>query len=431
MEWAPPTQDIETTVQTDGTSRAPSIEVRSSTESTEAETGAPAAAGGLAPRVDLAPGFSKSRWKVTVFVAQATTMDDNINISNSNKESDVSFSLTPDISAGWGDVPGIEVLQSSLFFDRYGPARAPVSDPLSGDFAYLNYAPTAIHYLSHDSDDSVDESASLAAHWAFTKVQVGLNASFESSSGANIDVGMRTKRDVFGIDLTTNYALSDKTSFAFDTGGSVNNYITQLSSSDWHANLSANYQLSHKTSFGLSLGAGLRLMQSSANEYYQQLTLTASYQPTDRLSLSANGGAEIDEDNGSPQLNPIFGVTAAYKLNDRDSISLDASGQITSSAAATNETVDTTSVDCQVNHRILSSLSFGCGVGYHHAEYMGHGPSTLSRTDDYLYVGPSLAYSFTQGSQISLSYEYHRNLSTVQSFGFVESLATLSVKLVF
>jgi hypothetical protein len=88
-------------------------------------------------------------------------MDDNIFISHSDKQSDVYFSLSPGFAAGWGDFRSALVQNATGFADEYGQTRAPVDDPTTGDYAYFNYTADAMHFLSHDSEDAVNQDAVL------------------------------------------------------------------------------------------------------------------------------------------------------------------------------------------------------------------------------------------------------------------------------
>ena len=80
---------------------------------------------------------------------------------------------------------------------------------------------------------------------------------------------------------------------------------------------------------------------------------------------------------------------------------------------------------------ISSSFSIACSVSYGHADYYADGLSTEVRSDNYIFVRPSLAYDFAQWSQVELAYEYHRNLSTIQSADFGENIASLQFNFVF
>ncbi len=432
-DWAAPTEPQlgpDQAPETDGSAPAAiAPDWRPSADPTEMD--AAAADEVLGPRVDLGgPGTPK--WKVITFISQKTTIDDNIYISHSDKQSNVYFSVAPGFAAGWGDFRSVLLSQSSRFADQYGQTREPVSDPLNGDFAFINYTANATHFLSHDSLDAVDQDAAFSGQWSMAKLLLGLNARFQTLSGADIDTGDRTRRQIYTIGATANYSMSDKTSFDFDAGGEISHYDTELSSSEWHAQLYMDYQWFPKTSIGAGVVAGIRTLQTSPNQYYQQAQLRAAYNATGRLTLNLNGGIEVDEaQGGSTQLNPIFGVGATYAINDLDSVTLNGSRSTSSSAVTTGETEETTSVDFTGRHRIYGGFSLACSVGYTHTDYYNQGLSTLVRTDNYIFVRPSLAYDFAQWSQVELAYEYHRNLSTIVPFDFGENLASLQFNFVF
>jgi len=421
-------QDVDSSrVQTDGATAAPSVEWRPAADSSQTDAAAQEA---LGPRVDLAgPGTPK--WKVITYVSQKTTLDDNLYISHADKQSDVSFAIAPGFAAGWGDFRSVLLSRSERFSDQYSRVREAVVDPFDGDFAYINYNATAAHYLSHDSLDAIDQDGSLAAQWDFTKLLLGLDARFQTLSGADIDLGGRARRTVYTIDLTANYPLSDKLSLNFQGNGEKDQYVSALDSSDLHGQLFLNYQAFPKTSVGAGFVVGVRTLQTAPDQDYQQALLQANYDASGKLSINANGGVEVDEAAGSTRINPVFGIGANYRVDDQNTLSLNASRSTSSSAVTTGETLDTTGFDLEVHHRIYSSLSIELSLGFDHSDYYQQGLSNLVRTDNYYFFGPRLSYDFAQWSEVQLAYEYHHNASTQQPFDFIENIASLEFNFVF
>jgi hypothetical protein len=423
-------------IVTDGTSGAPAVQWRPSAHGWETEA---AGAAGVSPafqeqqplQPDQLSGPGTPKWRVIGFVSQKTTFDDNIFISHFQKQSDVYFSIAPGFAAGWGDISSALSTNTVAFSDQYVQSQAPIKQPLEGDFAYVTYTANATHFLSHDSQDSVDQDGSITAHWDFSKVVFGLSAGVETLSGPDIDVGTRTRRTLFTLDATATYKLSDKTTLDFAGDGTVREYATALSSSEWHGQVFADYQLFPKTAFGAGVVAGVRTLQTTPDQYYQQALLRATYNPTGKLSLRLNGGIEIDEAGGSTQLNPVFGLGATFTLDEADDISLDASRSTSSSPVTTGETAESTSVDLELRRRVYGNLSMSCSVGYQHQDFYANGLSTLTRTDNYLFVRPSLDYSLANWAQIELAYEYHRDVSTQQSFDFGENILSLLFNFAF
>ena len=432
-DWTPPSelrqlQSVQTEIRTDGSAQMPTLEVHSAEDTSATDT---AADEKLAPRVDLAgPGTPK--WKVIIYVSQTTTIDDNIYISNSNKQSDVYFTISPGFAAGWGDFRSVLLGNGSGFSDEYVQTRMPLDEPTSGDYAFINYTANATHFLSHDSADAVDQNGEFKSQWAFSKLILGLNGQVQELSGPEIDLGMRTRRTISTVDTTANYTISDKTSFDLDAGGTVRKYATELSSSEVHGQLFMNYQWAPKTSVGVGVVAGLRQLDTAPDQYYQQGLLRATYDATDRLSVNLSGGIEVDEANGgSTRLNPVFGLGAKYHIDAQDDLTLDASRYTSSSAITSGETTETTTVNIGFHHRIYSSFSFAFSLGYQNVEFYNQALSTLVRTDNYIFLRPSVSYSFAEWSQLELAYEYHRDVSSQQSFDFGENIASLQLNLIF
>jgi uncharacterized protein (PEP-CTERM system associated) len=155
------------------------------------------------------------------------------------------------------------------------------------------------------------------------------------------------------------------------------------------------------------------------------------YNPTDKLSVNAHGGVELDEASGADTVDPVFGVGASYTIDADDTVSLDASRQTSSSAVISGQTVTATGLNLEGRHRIYGSFSIACSVGYQYEQYYAQGLTSLVRTDDYIFVRPSLLYDFAEWAQVELAYEYHRDVSTVQQFDFGENVVSLELSFVF
>jgi hypothetical protein len=432
-DWAAPAglpslENVQTQTQVDGTSLKPTIEWRSSADTTATDE---AADEDLAPRVDLAgPGTPK--WKVITYVSVKATSDDNIYISHANKQADVYFTASPGFAAGWGDFRSVLLQNASDFSDEYGQTRAPVEDPIAGDYAFIDYTANAMHFLSHDSADAVDQNGGLTMQWGLPKTVLGLKARVQTLSTPEIDLGVRTRRTIFTADATADYTISDKTSFTFDAGGTERAYATELSSDEYHGQLFMNYQWAPKTSIGVGVEAGLRQEESNPDQYYQQGLFRSTYNPTDRLSINFNGGIEVDEaSGGANQLNPVFGLGANYIIDADNTFSLDASRSTSSSAVISGETTEITSANIDFRHRIYGDFSCALSVGYQNVQFYSQTLSTLARTDNYIFLRPSITYNFAQWSRLELAYEYHRDVSSQQSFDFGENVASLQIDFIF
>jgi uncharacterized protein (PEP-CTERM system associated) len=192
-----------------------------------------------------------------------------------------------------------------------------------------------------------------------------------------------------------------------------------------------DYQILPKIAIGASVEAGVRTLQTTPDQYYQQGQVRVAYNATGKLTLNLNGGIEIDEASGSTQLNPVFGLGATYTLDEADEISLDASRSTSSSPVTSGETVENTAVDFELRRRIYGNFSVAYSVGYQHQEFYANGLSTLERTDNYIFMRPSVSYAFAQWAQVELAYEYHRDVSTQQSFDFGENIVSLLFNFVF
>jgi hypothetical protein len=277
----------------------------------------------------------------------------------------------------------------------------------------------------------VEQDGAFSAQWDLEKVLLGLNARVQTLDGPDIDVGTRTRRTLFTLSANATYSISDKTSFEIDATGNVSDYATLPSSANWQVQAFGDYQIAPKTRVGVGVAAGIRTSQGTPEENYEQLLARATYNPTEKLSLRVNGGLEIDEGSSGANAVPIFGAGGTYTLDDADTMSLDIFRSVSVSSGNTAQDVETTGVNLSGRRRLFTNFSIQCSVGYQYSQYFARGLLGVNRTDNYIFIRPSLAYDFSQWSQIELAYEYHHDMSTQLPFDFTENLASLEIILVY
>lgn len=365
----------------------------------------------------------KLRYQVTL--ALRTVYDDNVNLSQSNREGDIYTSIEPSIDLGFGQA--------------------------DGNFIALSYAPNVFIFADHSENNALQHIMSLTGQYRFPLLTLslsqevhildgtGLNA--ETGTGTsftrtNLDVAGRTQVNIYATRLNANYSLTGKTFLTGGLGYSVNEYETLISSSVLSGNLYFNYTYSPKLSLGLGLAGGYNSVGSpSQDQTFEQINARASYELTGKISASLTAGIEFRQvagsgvqDNGSP----VFDGSLFYQPFDGTSISLSFSRRTQNSATLAGQDFHSSSVILSARQRFLQKIFFGLTAGYENSEYF----STISglsstRSDDYYFLQASLDFNLTSFWSAGVYYFYRESQSSFSIFSFYDNQFGLRTSLNF
>ncbi|MFN2475859.1 MAG: outer membrane beta-barrel protein [Chthoniobacterales bacterium] len=354
--------------------------------------------------------------------------DDNINVSHDNRISDFVTSIEPGIMLGIGDIT--ERQENYLQFV---------------------YAPSIFIYADHDEANAVQHLVHLEGQYHFSRLTLNLKQDVQILDGANVDiatqsgpvtdqvnvdVGGRTRVDIFTTQLSAAYYLSGKVFVSSEIGLSIYDYRSLISSESASASLFLNYVYSPKVTVGVGGGVGRSYVDDpNPDQTFQQFNARFKYQLSDKVDLNASAGAEFREfeDNGRDvYVSPVFELSANWKPFDGTAISLQASRRTTSSAVLFGQDYTSTTFSGTVRQRFLRRFTLGLTGGYQNSEYF----STVSnvdtvRSDNYFYVQPSVDASVTRFWSVGAYYLRRENSSAVNSFSFYDNQVGLRSSVTF
>jgi hypothetical protein len=365
------------------------------------------------------------RVRYQIGVSLREVYDDNINLSQTNRQDDFYTTIEPTIEAGIGQA--------------------------DGNFLDLTYAPNAFLFVNHSENNALQHVISLTGQYRFPLLSLngaqdiqildgtGLNS--DTGTGTtftrtNLDVSGRTRLNIYTTRLNANYSLTGKT---FLTGGlsySISDYATLISSSVVSGNIYFNYTYSPKLAIGFGVSGGYNAVDApSQSQTFEQVNARASYELTGKVSATLSAGVEFRqvtnggaEDNGSP----IFEGNLFYQPFDGTSLAFSLSRRTMNSATLAGQDFHSTSIILSARQRFLQRLYFGLTVGYENSEYF----STLAglssnRSDDYYFQQASLDLSITSFWTGGVYYFYRKSDSSLSAFSFYDNQYGLRTSFTF
>jgi hypothetical protein len=382
----------------------------------QATPGDVAAYGTLAQEVSAVP--RRFQWAVRLNVR--TVYDDNIYLRQDDRIADIYFAFEPGITLGFGDIVGKDA-----------------------NYVRIDYTPTAFLFLEQTDANAIQHLFRLDGRYRFGRLTLnvaqdiqfleggdrgGTSSTANPGPNLNLDTGGATDVNIYTTRADLTYDLSGKT---FLSGGllySANDYEVLISSEQISSNLFINYTYSPKLIVGLGGTAGYNTVESpNGDQTFQQANLRFSYEPSGKLSVNASFGVEFRQyggegDTGGGVTSPVYELSANYQPFDGTTINVRGSRRSLNSAVLQSQNYNTTNITFTGRQRFLRRFYFGLVAGYESAEYYStdrtDGFASSSRSDNYVFVQPSVDVTLTAFWTAGLYYLYRNNESSSEFFSF-------------
>lgn len=375
---------------------------------------------------------SDRKWKAIAFGGFRVSSTDNLFISATDRRSDVSFQVSPGVALGWGDYER-EVRQLGGYERYFEPLNLDYEN-VPQSFLFAKYNATASFFSENSDENAVDHDALLAGRWQTGKLTLGARLRFQTLSGPDIEVGSRAKRTVYGGEIASSYAFSDKTSLELNLYNRSYDYDQQLDWQEWIVEDWVNYQILPKTRIALGTRFGVAEVESASTQTFEQLVARVMYYPSAKLGLSLDGGVEWRQFGGDSgdDLFSVFNFSASYAPFDGTQLSINAFRRNSASVVYVDENITATGVAARVQQRFLQRYYLAVEGGYEFSDYLstrtGDG---VAREDETAYVKPSLTFDVTKYLSAEAAYQYRRNESSRPDLSFTENVVTFQLNLQF
>jgi len=385
------------------------------------QSGSPPGTAGGGPQISVngrPVAETPRRFQYSFSVTMRGVYDDNINISSFNRVSDFYFTIEPLITLGLGGGDSDTVNSLSLI-----------------------YKPSVFLFADNSQNDTVQHLIRLQGAHNFGRLSLSLSQDVQILDGAdlnsisdptghtaNIDVGARTRHQIYTTGLSDSYTLTGKLFLSSAASFSVDDYSgPQIGSKNFSGNLFINYNYSEKLVLGIGGTGGYNTVDnnSSPDQTYEQANVRLNYAATAKVGVSASVGAEFRQFSSNSRgtyFSPVYTLSASYQPFDGTSISLSGSRHTANSASLAGQDFASTDINFAVNQRFMQRMSLGLAVGYENSDYF----STISgvsatRSDDYYYIEPSIDLTITRWWKIGAYYLHRQNSSSFDFFSFYDN----------
>lgn len=353
--------------------------------------------------------------------------DDNINLSQTNREGDFYTLIEPSINLGFGDP--------------------------ENNYVELDYMPQAFLFAQHTEDDALQHLITLNAQYRFPQVTFSLTQQVQILDGTgltsatgtgtdftrtNLDVSGRTRLNIYSTRVDANYSLTGKTFLTASLSYDVDDYQSLLSSTVVSANAYFNYTYSPKLAIGIGLTGGYDgVDEPSQDQLFEQINVRASYELTGKVSANLSAGVEFRQvtSGGESQGgggSPVFDGSLFYQPFDGTSLALSLTRRTLNSAVLAEQDYHSTSFILSARQRFFQRIYLGLSVGYENSSYFSTQTDIASnRTDDYYFLQASVDLNITSYWTLGLFYFYRQDDSSLEAFSFYDNQFGLRTALTF
>jgi hypothetical protein len=334
-------------------------------------------------------------------VTAGVTHDNNIELSETNRQVAYVTTISPEVSASLGNL-------------SVG----------GGTGLTLNYRPTFFIFSDYTDNNTVDQYAGLQAQWVGAKLTLGVSQEYALTHGAVIEIGQRVRQDTFNTDLLAKYAFSDKTSFELGPRLTIQDSDNFVDTQDWGVDAFLNHQLSSKVTGGLGGSFGYFGVEDSPDQRYARGLARFVYELAEKVSVTAAGGVEYrDYTSGEPStVTPVFGVAAIYRPLEKTIVTLEAHRREEAAVYTNDQNYVTMGFSAEARQQLWQQYFISVAGGYDNRYYSSTQPGApANRTDNYFYIRPSAGATFARDWSVTVFYLYQADDSTAVDQSFVDN----------
>ena len=279
----------------------------------------------------------------------------------------------------------------------------------------LDYTPTLNFYSDKSFKDNVGQSVTLTGGASYETWMFGLSQNFTYSSSPEAQTGTQTGQDTYSTALTASCPLNSKMSVDLGLSQYLDFPSGFQTSKTWSTLDWLNYEFWPRLTAGV--GAGVGYVNASPNMMFEQLQGRVGWRATDKISFQVSGGAEFTQttdDSSNPLANPILGASIQYQPFEQTKLSLGAS-RVMSPSYYDNQISEVTSVNGNLNQRLLGKLFLDVSAGYTWNKYTALSSGVADQpASDYYSVNVQLSIAILKRGTVAVFYNYSDN-STSQA----------------
>ena len=382
----------------------------------------PIAPPGVTPTNELLPSSGKQNiieeaaqklWRLILTVQFGVYYDDNIFITEEHRKSDTIFQAAGGFTFELGD-----------YRDK------------QYNFLVLKYLATGYIYADHSDLNGVNQDFVFDGQYRLgSRLTLQSNLTFSYLDGPDRLAGTYTSRYLVDGLVRLVYDLSDKTQLHAEFEQLSDIYPSQFNSYEYIGRIGIDYLITPKISLGGEGVIGYLDPQDGGQTLYGQARLRAAYRMTQKFAFLASAGVEVRDYKSLDYIaaTPVFDMGFDWSPFVDTDFNMTAFRKIFASPVQVGENFTATGVQAGVSQRFFQRFLAAVYSGYEHDDYHRNQSNTFEsgRTDDFVYVRPSISYDVSGWFRAVVYYQFSRNSSTLDGASFNDNRVGMQVIFAF
>lgn len=271
-----------------------------------------------------------------------------------------------------------------------------------GNIRFL-WSPSFLRYAKYKQFNAVDQTFLFSSRYRWTKLRVGLDASYLAQSGLFLNSQGQAQQKAVYARLFAGYALTKKTEMLFNFDGTVTDSTPGGRQFQGTLTTSVDYRYSRKTTFGAAIALGY-FYSPTGMTTSESFLLRLLYNPTSKLVFRGEGGLQFRQSSsssgGSSAATSVMNLSLAYRPSSKTYVALRFFRNVDMDAFNAGNLQITTSLESNASWRIFHSTTLQGGLGVGRVENLGMNGQEIGT---YNYVQANLAVSCLLTEEVNLN----------------------------
>ena len=301
------------------------------------------------------------------------------------------------------------------------------------------WIPNILRYARYKQLNSVNQTFLFSSRYRWTKLRVGLDASYLAQSGLFLNSQGQAQQKAVFARIFAGYALSKKTDALFNLEGTVTDSTPGGRQFQGTFTAAVDYKYSRKTTIGAAASLGY-FSSTAGTTSSESFLLRLLYNPTSKLVFRGEGGLQFRQSrmstggsaaaSSASAVTSVMNLSVLYKPTSKTYVSLRFFRNVDMDAFNAGNLQITTSVESTASWRISNSASLDLALGAGRVENVA---LSGQNTGTYNFAQANLALSYMLSDEVNLKLfnNLQQKLNDTQGNNYLSNTSGMSLGLRF
>ncbi|MFZ4774439.1 MAG: hypothetical protein ACOYM3_03705 [Terrimicrobiaceae bacterium] len=295
------------------------------------------------------------------------------------------------------------------------------------------WSPSFLEYAKYKQFNSVNQTFLFSSRYRWTKLRVGLDASYLAQSGLFLNSQGQAQQKAVYARMFAGYALTKKVEVLFNLDGSVTDSSPGGKQYQGTFTTSVDYKYSQKTTVGMAIALSY-FYSPTGMTTSESFLLRLLYNPTSKLVFRGEGGLQFRHSSsstgGASAATTVVNVTAIYRPSSKTYVSLRLFRNVDMDAFNAGNQQITTSVESAASWKVFHSTTLDAALGAGRVENISMNGQELG-TYNFVQANLGVSYILTDEVNVKLFNNLQQRLNDTLGNNYISNTTGMSLGLRF